>query len=240
VAVAATDGGRSGRPGGLVVGLLADPDLPAELAEQLAGELPELLAGRLDDQVSWQIRVGCERFDLADEERIMGVARESRAREGWDLVVCLTDLPRRSGLRPILAEASLTDRVALASLPALGARRLYRRVRELVVGLVEELDQDCLAPPHGGRERPSARRPRLVTSVRRVVTADTGANVRFLLPGARGQVRLLAGMVRAALLHCANPARAEAATSARDQTTKASSSNATATRRFTGASTASS
>ena len=41
-------------------------------------------------------------------------------------------------------------------------------------------------------------------------------------------------------MHCANPGRAEAATSARDQTTKASSSNATATRRFTGASTASS
>ncbi len=196
-AVAATDGGRSGPADGVVVGLLADPDLPAELAERLAGELPEVLAERLGDQVPWQVRVECERFDLADEERILAVARESRAREGWDLVVCLTDLPRRSGLRPILAEASLTDRVALASLPALGARRLYRRVRELVVGLVEELDQDCLAPPHGGRERPSARRPRLVASVRRVVTADTGANVRFLLPGVRGQVRLLAGMVRA-------------------------------------------
>jgi hypothetical protein len=196
-AVAATDGGRSGPADGVVVGLLADPDLPAELAERLAGELPEVLAERLGDQVPWQVRVECERFDLADEERILAVARESRAREGWDLVVCLTDLPRRSGLRPILAEASLTDRVALASLPALGARRLYRRVRELVVGLVEELDQDGLAPPHGGRERPSARRPRLVASVRRVVTADTGANVRFLLPGVRGQVRLLAGMVRA-------------------------------------------
>ena len=196
-AVAATDGGRSGPADGVVVGLLADPDLPAELAERLAGELPEVLAERLGDQVPWQVRVECERFDLADEERILAVARESRAREGWDLVVCLTDLPRRSGLRPILAEASLTDRVALASLPALGARRLYRRVRELVVGLVEELDQGCLAPPHGGRERPSARRPRLVASVRRVVTADTGANVRFLLPGVRGQVRLLAGMVRA-------------------------------------------
>jgi len=196
-AVAATDGGRSGPADGVVVGLLADPDLPAELAERLAGELPEVLAERLGDQVPWQVRVECERFDLTDEERILAVARESRAREGWDLVVCLTDLPRRSGLRPILAEASLTDRVALASLPALGARRLYRRVRELVVGLVEELDQDCLAPPHGGRERPSARRPRLVASVRRVVTADTGANVRFLLPGVCGQVRLLAGMVRA-------------------------------------------
>jgi hypothetical protein len=196
-AVAATDGGRSGPADGVVVGLLADPDLPAELAERLAGELPEVLAERLGDQVPWQVQVECERFDLTDEERILAVARESRAREGWDLVVCLTDLPRRSGLRPILAEASLTDRVALASLPALGARRLYRRVRELVVSLVEELDQDRLAPPHGGRERPSARRPRLVASVRRVVTADTGANVRFLLPGVRGQVRLLAGMVRA-------------------------------------------
>lgn len=195
--MAATDGGRSGRLDGVVLGLLADPDLPAELAERLAGELPELLAERLDDQVSWQIRVGCERFDLADEERIMAVARESRAREGWDLVVCLTDLPRRIGLRPIVAEASLTDGVALASLPALGARQLYQRVREMVIGLVEELDRERLALPQAGHERPSTRRPRFVASIRRVVAADTDVDVRFVLPGIRGQARLLAGMVRA-------------------------------------------
>ena len=46
--------------------------------------------------------------------------------------------------------------------------------------------------------------------------------------------------VDAALLHCANPWHAEAATSARDQIARASSSNATATRRFAGSSTASS
>ena len=62
-AVAATDGGRSGPADGVVVGLLADPDLPAELAERLAGELPEVLAERLGDQVPWQVRVECERFD---------------------------------------------------------------------------------------------------------------------------------------------------------------------------------
>ena len=177
--MAATDGGRSGRLDGVVVGLLADPDLPAELAERVAGELAELLAERLDDQVSWQIRVGCERFDLADEERIMAVARESRAREGWDLVVCLT------------------DGVALASLPALGARQLYQRVREMVIGLVEELDRERLALPQAGHERPSTRRPRFVASIRRVVAADTDVDVRFVLPGIRGQARLLAGMVRA-------------------------------------------
>ena len=155
--MAATDGGRSGRPDGVVLGLLTDPDLPAELAERLAGELPELLAEHLDDQVPWQIRVGCERFDLADEERILAVARERRAREGWDLVVCLTDLPRRSGLRPILAEANLTDRVALASLPALGARRLYQRFRDMVIGLVAELDRGARLDSG----RPGHRRPAL-------------------------------------------------------------------------------
>jgi hypothetical protein len=194
--VAATDGGRPARPDGVVVGLLSDPDLPAELAERLAGELPELLAERLNDQLSWRILVLSERFDLAGEERMLAVARERRAREGWDLVVCLTDLPRRSGLRPIAAEASLTDRVALASLPALGARQLYQRVREMVIGLVEELYREHLELPHVGQEHPTTRRPRLVAS-RRVAASDAGVDVRFVLPGIRGQARLLAGMVRA-------------------------------------------
>jgi hypothetical protein len=195
--VAVTDGGRLARPDGVVVGLLSDPDLPAELAERLAGELPELLAERLNDQLSWRILVLSERFDLADEERMLAVARERRAREGWDLVVCLTDLPRRSGLRPIAAEASLTDRVALASLPALGARQLYQRVREMVIGLVEELYREHLELPQAGQEHPSTRRPRLVASTRRVAASDAGVDVRFVLPGIRGQARLLAGMVRA-------------------------------------------
>jgi hypothetical protein len=96
-----------------------------------------------------------------------------------------------------VAEVSLTDGVALASLPALGARQLYQRVREMVIGLVEELDRERLALPQAGHERPSTRRPRFVASIRRVVAADTDVDVRFVLPGIRGQARLLAGMVRA-------------------------------------------
>ena len=195
--MAATDGERARRPNGLVLGLLADPDLPVELAEQLAGELPALLAERLDDQVRWQIRVFRQRLDLADENRLLAVAHDSRAREGWDLVVCLTDLPRRSGLRPIVAEASVTDGVAVASLPALGARQLYQRVRELVIGLVAELaaeppGSDRVGAGPGGRPR-----SRVAAPIRRIVPPDGGVDVRFVLPGVRGQVRLLAGMVRA-------------------------------------------
>ena len=195
--MAATDGGRPGRPDGVVVGLLADPDLPAELAEQLADELPELLAERLDDQMAWRVHVGCERFDLADEDRLLEAAYESRKREGWNLAVCLTDLPRRSGLRPIVAEASVADAVALVSLPALGAHQLYQRVRELVVGLVAEL---AVASPGDGRidQDPGGRiRSRIAAPIRRIVPSDAGVDVRFVLPGIRGQARLLAGMVRA-------------------------------------------
>ena len=197
-AVAATDGGRSGRPDGVVVGLLADPDLPAELAERLAGELPEVLAERLGDQVPWQVRVECERFDLADEERILAVARESRAREGWDLVVCLTDLPRRSGLRPIVAEASLTDGSPWPRCRPSGPAGCTGGSGSWSSAWSRSWTQDCLAPPT--RAVASVRRPGAPGSwppIRRVVTADTGADVRFVLPGVRGQVRLLAGMVRA-------------------------------------------
>jgi hypothetical protein len=180
-----------------MVGLLTDPDLPAELAEQLAAQLPELLARRLDEQISWQIRVRCHRFDLAEEDRLLALAHDRRAREGWDLAVCLTDLPRRSGLRPIVAEADLTNGVALASLPALGARQLYPRLRELVVGLVAELAAGSLGPGRvaqqpGGRPRSLAAGP-----IRRLVPPDASVDVRFVLPGIRGQARLLAGMVRA-------------------------------------------
>jgi hypothetical protein len=36
----------------MVLGLLCDPDPPAQPAEQVAGELPQLLTERLDNQVS--------------------------------------------------------------------------------------------------------------------------------------------------------------------------------------------
>src|SRR4029450_396124 len=197
MAVAATGGGRPGRPDSMVLGLLSDPDLPVELAEQLAGELPELLAERLDNQGPGRVQVLSERFDLGDEGRLLELAAQRRAREGWDLVVCLTDLPRRSGLRPIVAEASVADRVALPSLPALGPRQLYRRARALVIGLVAELAVESLEQSRAGQDAGSRSRLRVAGPIRRVVPSDVGVDVRLLLPGVRGQARLLAGMVRA-------------------------------------------
>jgi hypothetical protein len=119
------------------------------------------------------------------------------AEEGWDLAVCLTDLPRRTGLRPVVADASVADGVAWTSLPSLGAWQLYRRARDMVVRLVEELAAERLG--HGRKPSHGVQRPlaQLVAPIRRVVPAVEDVDVRFVLPGIRGQLRLLAGMVRA-------------------------------------------
>ena len=41
----------------LVLGLLAAPGRPAEIAEALAEDLPGLLADRVTDEVSWRVPV---------------------------------------------------------------------------------------------------------------------------------------------------------------------------------------
>jgi hypothetical protein len=37
------------------IGLIADPDLPAEIAEDLAGQLPGLLADKVDAETRWVV-----------------------------------------------------------------------------------------------------------------------------------------------------------------------------------------
>ncbi|MFF2518295.1 hypothetical protein [Streptomyces sp. NPDC058086] len=65
--------------------------------------------------------------------------------------VFLTDLPSRMERNPVSTEVEPEHRVALISLPALGTRRLRRRVRQAVVGVVrQQAAQD---------EEPARRRP---------------------------------------------------------------------------------
>src|SRR5687768_8122288 len=106
------------------LGLIACGQLPERLAEQLAEDLPRALAERAGSDLVWEVpRVtdplaADTRFDGTD---MVDAARRRMLREGWDLAVCLTDVPLRIGRRPIVADASATHGVAVLSLPALGA-----------------------------------------------------------------------------------------------------------------------
>jgi hypothetical protein len=48
-------------------------------------------------------------------------ARKTLLDKGWDVVVCLTDLPLHVKQRPVVAHANPVRNVAIVSVPALGA-----------------------------------------------------------------------------------------------------------------------
>jgi len=208
--VTTSPAGRSARPAATVtLGLLTGPGLPEELARELTAELPPLLAEHVGDEVRWAVRpladpVATEQGRGATE--LIDAARARMLRQGWDLAVVLTDLPLRVGRRPVVADASATHGVGIVSLPALGPLGLRRRAGDVVARLVEGLVGEDAEPGGAARddERRRARRRRiarrlaeLAAPVRRVTPDDDEIDVRFVAAVLHGNLRLLAGMVRA-------------------------------------------
>jgi hypothetical protein len=169
----------------VLLGLLADPGLATELAEPLADRLPQLLARGVDSGVRWRVTLVRDQF-AADEHgsvrHVVGMVREQVVEDRCDLWVCLTDLPRRAGTDPIIADASAQDGLAVASLPAMGGWRLRHKVAATVTALVGELV---------GRPRP------LSGLARRIEAPTDDIGVRYVAPGHFGRLRMIAGMVRA-------------------------------------------
>ncbi|MET9174273.1 hypothetical protein ABZX64_24955 [Streptomyces misionensis] len=166
--------------------LVADPGLPSEIARDLAPRLPEHLRRRIGRGIRWKVDtvtaplVANEQVDVSDVAEIVGTHLEDG---DWDIGVFLTDLPRRAEHNPVSTEVDSEHRIALISLPALGSRRLRRRVRQAVVGAVRQLTaQD---------EKP------LDSLVGRPAPAEESNRERYVVPGLRGHVRLVLGMVRA-------------------------------------------
>ena len=190
--------------GAMTLGLIPAPDIPEKIATELASELPELLAKRVDGGISWEVPVMVDPLTGTDREarEILDVCRERRLREGWDLALCLTDLPvYRSGTL-VVADVSAKRGVAGLSLPALGAIRLRQKAQELTLQLVQELYEKTKEP--GADDLPArGSQPRgSVGSFRRVDLPDEDMKAmdidsRFTAPGALGHLRLWSGMVLA-------------------------------------------
>lgn len=136
----------------ITVGLVTDAGFPAKAGAKAATELPSMLADKLCGDVAWSVETTCEPLLLDADGTIpvFAIADEYRARHGWDLVVLITDLPRRVGAQPIVGDFSTAHHVALASLPALGGGLgLHGRLRALLVHLIGHLTEDRLGiSPH--------------------------------------------------------------------------------------------
>ena len=196
-------------PSHVTLGLIPAPEMPQRIAEQLSAELPDLLSQRVDDRISWEVAIVCDPLTGSDPDatRVITAGRERMLEEGWDLAICLTDLPLRHNGTPVVATVSTAYKVAVISLPPLGVTLLRRRVREATLQLVNELCEESHKIGQDGEEvGAGARSHRLVSRrltefvspIRRLTpTGEDEIDVRFVSPKVRGHLRLLAGMVLA-------------------------------------------
>src|SRR5918998_5749061 len=125
----------------LVVGLLADPDTPAEIAAKLVDTLPDILAERVDREIAWDVRTMTHPVtaSVQDPEEVLGAVADKTADTDWDIGVYLTDLPMQHGEQPILADLDHDRRVAGLSLPGFGPFLQHHQVRDAIVRLVADL-----------------------------------------------------------------------------------------------------
>ena len=179
----------------VVAGLVAAPGAAADLAAGLADDLLPELTRRLPG-ARWRVELvtGDLVTPPAEDAEIVDAARRMLLSRGWDLAVCLTDLPLQVSRRPVVAHASAVHSVALVS----GAVAVRRRSRDLVLRLVDQL----LGEPDGAPADPgraAGRSHRLARRLRELGSdADPAdGSVRFTARVLSGNLRLLVGMVRA-------------------------------------------
>ncbi|MET7755893.1 hypothetical protein ABZT27_14425 [Streptomyces sp. NPDC005389] len=182
--------------------LLADPDAPTDIARRMARILPARLAEKAGQGRLFDVEVVSEPFTSGTEDppTLMRRIMDRGSRENWDVVVALTDLPLHSGGRRIVVDLSHEHGLALLSLPSLGGLRLQTRalraVEEAVLGL---------AGPHAtGTEGPARSQPFPGPFAARLTPVHPGpigeeetADLRYVVSGPRGYLRVLVGMVRA-------------------------------------------
>ncbi|CCH32556.1 hypothetical protein ABZ816_23545 [Actinosynnema sp. NPDC047251] len=188
-----------GAPHQVTVGVLADEGLPERVITTIADDLPDTFAARVSGRARWRVEHEVDRLPLDDDGDIpmRALSQEHRQDRGWDVLVLVTDLPRRAGTQPVVAGVDVEHGVAMISLPALGAVMVGRRTRALLVHVVRQLVSRQLGIA-GDRDGGGvvARVREALAPTQRISGGPESPVTRLALVGLRGRLRLLAGMVR--------------------------------------------
>jgi hypothetical protein len=102
--------------------LVADPGLAAEIVESLQDDLSEALFSATAEGQTWQVCMTRRRLDIDEQAgpRLSPTLVGQLAQRDGDVVMVLTDQPRRADTELVVVDANRVHRVALISLPGLG------------------------------------------------------------------------------------------------------------------------
>src|SRR3954468_19760201 len=160
--------------------LIADPGAPAVIAERLSDSLPQALTDAPAED-KWDVSVRRHAYPIDEHTSVSEVLDTIEpGGETEEIVIYLTDLPRRRGTTPVIADISVPDRFGVISIPGLGGAFIDRRVRSLAQTVVAEVTDQK-------REVP----------VKRLTRVEDDDVVRYIAPSVLSRLRLLAGMVYA-------------------------------------------
>ncbi len=185
-----------------VVALVADPDAPTEIARRMARMLPARLADKAGKGRRFEVRVASEPFtaECEDPATLMGRITDRASEEGWDIVVALTDLPLHTQGRKLVVNLDHEHGLALLSLPALGDSGCRPKPREPWRKPCSPWRRQAPPAPRSDSRgsRPGRHSPVRLTPIHAgAVDEDESTDLRYVVSGPRGYVRVLAGMVRA-------------------------------------------
>lgn len=186
-------------PSQVTVGLLVDEGLPQQVITTIADDLPDIFATQVSGETRWRVEHEVDQLPLDENGDIpmRRLSQQHREDRNWDLLVLVTDLPRRAGTKPVAAGVDVEHGVAMISLPALGAVLVRRRVRALLIRVVRQLTSRQLGNDgdHDGKG-PATQLREALAPTERTPGEDDSSTTHLALVGLRGRLRLLAGMVR--------------------------------------------
>lgn len=172
----------------VTVGLVADEGFASSIASAIDNALPRTVM--IDGQ---QVGVEVDRAAAVLPPTDTGSAQLGRwldsvqSQNTYDIVLCVSEVPRRLGPRPVVAELRPGSTAALY-VPSFGTIAVRRRAVAAAVGIVHDLlGTDAAARPH------------LRRSLSRWVPGpdpDGDGDRVLLTPGVLGRLRLVSGMIR--------------------------------------------
>lgn len=87
--------------------LIADPGAPAAIAEHMSDSLPNALTDQAVDD-KWVVSVQSRAYPIDEQAEVSElVGTIDPDGEAEDIVIYLTDLPRRLGTTPVIADISV-------------------------------------------------------------------------------------------------------------------------------------